>query len=101
MLIADGADVNQHIYSRWPPGSLSEPDQRCPLSALYGAAGSNHDPVLTKLLLKSGADPNDGRIALSLAGRIRHARACFWTTAPALPRAMRSIARSTSRTTPR
>jgi ankyrin repeat protein len=60
LLIADGADVNQHIHSRWPPGSLSEPDQHCPLSALYGAAGSNHDPVLTKLLLKSGANPNDG-----------------------------------------
>ena len=60
LLIADGADVNQHIHSRWPPGSLSEPDQRCPLSTLYGAAGSNHDPALTKLLLEAGADPNDG-----------------------------------------
>jgi ankyrin repeat protein len=60
LLIADGADVNQHISSRWPPGSLSEPDQSCPLSALYGAAGSNHDPALTKLLLEAGANPNDG-----------------------------------------
>jgi hypothetical protein len=60
LLIAAGADVDQHIYSRWPPGSLSEPDQRCPLSTLYGAAGSNHDPVLTKLLLDAGANPNDG-----------------------------------------
>jgi len=60
LLIAAGADVSQHIHSRWPPGSLSEPDQSCPLSALYGAAGSNHDPVLTKLLLDAGADPNDG-----------------------------------------
>jgi ankyrin repeat protein len=60
LLIADGADVNQHIYSRWAPGSLNEPDQRYPLSALYGAAGSNHDPALTKLLLEAGADPNDG-----------------------------------------
>jgi ankyrin repeat protein len=60
LLIAAGADVNQHIHSRWPPGSLSEPDQRCPLSALYGAAGSNHDPALTRLLLDAGADPNDG-----------------------------------------
>ncbi len=59
-LIADGADVNQHIHSRWPPGSLSAPDQSCPLSALYGAAGSNHDSALTKLLLDAGADPNDG-----------------------------------------
>jgi ankyrin repeat protein len=60
LLIADGADVNQHIYSRWAPGSLNEPDQRYPLSALYGAAGSNHNPALTKLLLEAGADPNDG-----------------------------------------
>ncbi|MBT1512462.1 hypothetical protein KIP88_18325 [Bradyrhizobium sp. SRL28] len=60
LLIADGADVNQHIYSRWPPGSLSEPDQSCPLSTLYGAAGSNHDPDLTRLLLNAGANPNDG-----------------------------------------
>jgi hypothetical protein len=48
LLIADGADVNQHIHSRWPPGSLSEPDLHYSLSALYGAAGSNHDPDLTK-----------------------------------------------------
>lgn len=60
LLIADGADVNQRIYSRWPPGSLSQPDQNCPLSTLYGAAGSNHDPVLTGLLLEAGANPNDG-----------------------------------------
>ena len=60
LLIAAGADVNQRIHSRWPPGSLSQPDERCPLSTLYGAAGSNHDPVLTKLLLDAGADPNDG-----------------------------------------
>jgi hypothetical protein len=60
LLIAGGADVNQHIHSRWPPGSLNEPDQSCPLSTLYGAAGSNHDPALTKLLLEAGADPNDG-----------------------------------------
>jgi hypothetical protein len=60
LLIADGADVNQRIHSRWSPGSLSEPDQQYTLSTLYGAAGSNHDPALTKLLLEAGADPNDG-----------------------------------------
>lgn len=60
LLIATGADVNQHIFSRWQPGSLEEPDQHCPLSALYGAAGSNHDPGLTRLLLEAGANPNDG-----------------------------------------
>jgi ankyrin repeat protein len=59
-LIEAGADVNQHIYNRWPPGSLSEPDQRSSLSTLYGAAGSNHDPALTRLLLDAGANPNDG-----------------------------------------
>lgn len=30
-----------------------------PLSALYGAAGLNHDPEMTQLLLAAGADPND------------------------------------------
>jgi hypothetical protein len=59
-LISAGADPNQRIYSRWSPGSLASPDERYPLSALYGAAGANHDPALTKLLLEAGADPNDG-----------------------------------------
>ncbi len=60
LLIAAGADVNQRIYSRWPPASLEKPDLRYPLSTLYGAAGANHDILLTKLLLEAGADPNDG-----------------------------------------
>ena len=30
-----------------------------PLSALYGAAGKNHDPELTRILLEAGANPND------------------------------------------
>jgi hypothetical protein len=60
LLIADGADVNQRIFSRWTPGSLDKPDERYPLSTLYGAAGNNHDEALTKLLLDAGADPNDG-----------------------------------------
>lgn len=59
-LIAAGAEVNQFIHSRWQPASLNEPDQRYPLSPLYGAAGTNHDAALTKLLLKAGANPNDG-----------------------------------------
>jgi ankyrin repeat protein len=58
-LLAAGADPNQRIGSRWPPASLAEPDDDQPLSALYGAAGRNHDPELTKLLLDAGADPND------------------------------------------
>jgi ankyrin repeat protein len=60
LLLAAGADPNQHVPSRWPPGSLREPDDRYPLSALYGAAGPNHDRELTRLLLEAGADPNDG-----------------------------------------
>jgi hypothetical protein len=59
-LLAAGADPNQRIGSRWPPASVSAPDDDHPLSALYGAAGRNHDPELTKLLLDAGADPNDG-----------------------------------------
>ncbi|MBZ4240869.1 hypothetical protein LAN32_20775, partial [Mycobacterium tuberculosis] len=45
---------------RFPPASLAEPDEAGPLSALYGAAGVNRDPVLTAMLLEAGADPNDG-----------------------------------------
>jgi Ankyrin repeats (3 copies) len=59
-LLAAGADPNQRIGLRWPPASLRQPDDDHPLSALYGAAGVNHDPELTKLLLEAGADPNDG-----------------------------------------
>jgi ankyrin repeat protein len=60
LLLAAGADPNQRIGNRWPPASASKPDDDQPLSALYGAAGRNHDPELTKLLLEAGADPNDG-----------------------------------------
>ncbi|WP_407147374.1 hypothetical protein [Bradyrhizobium sp. ORS 86] len=59
LLLQAGADPDQHIASRWPPASLSEPDDRFPLSALYGAAGRNHDLALTRMLLEAGADPND------------------------------------------
>jgi ankyrin repeat protein len=59
VLLQAGADPNQHISSRWSPASLSEPDDRYPLSALYGAAGRNHDLELTTLLLEAGADPDD------------------------------------------
>ncbi len=50
MLLDAGADPNQS-WSHVPGGH--------PLSALYGAAGKNHDPELTKMLLDRGADPND------------------------------------------
>jgi ankyrin repeat protein len=58
-LLSAGADPNQRIGNRWTPASLRAPDDAHPLSALYGAAGQNHDPVLTKMLLDAGADPND------------------------------------------
>lgn len=59
-LLAAGADPNQKVGNRWPPASLDKPDESQPLSALYGAAGSNCDPELTALLLDAGADPDDG-----------------------------------------
>lgn len=58
-LLDAGADANQKIGNRWPPASLSAPSEES-LSALYGAAGQNHDPELTALLLGAGANPNDG-----------------------------------------
>jgi ankyrin repeat protein len=49
ILLDAGADPNE---------SYMEGDH--PLSALYGAAGKNHDPELTRMLLAAGANPNDG-----------------------------------------
>ena len=60
LLLEMGADPDQAVGSRWPPASLSKPSEAFRLSALYGAAGQNHDPELTKLLLDAGANPNDG-----------------------------------------
>lgn len=60
LLLEAGADPNQSVGSRWPPASPDEPSREHRLSALYGAAGQNHDPELTALLLAAGADPNDG-----------------------------------------
>src|SRR5206468_1580814 len=59
-LLAAGADPNKRFDHRLPPASLSTPDEDHPLSALYGAAGANRDPELTRLLLEAGANPNDG-----------------------------------------
>lgn len=59
-LLQAGADPNQAIGNRFPPAALDAPDEKAPLSALYGAAGVNRDPALTTLLLDAGADPNDG-----------------------------------------
>lgn len=60
LLLEAGADPNRRIGSRWPPASLAAPSQEHGLSVLYGAAGLNRDPELTRLLLAAGADPNDG-----------------------------------------
>lgn len=59
-LLAAGADPNQSVGSRWPPHSLQSPSPDHRLSALYGAAGQNHDAVLTRMLLTAGAHPDDG-----------------------------------------
>ncbi len=47
-LLDAGADPSE----RWEVAGYS-------LSALYGAAGKNHDAAVTRLLLERGADPND------------------------------------------
>ena len=48
LLLKAGADANQSYMSGGHP-----------LSALYGAAGKNFDPDLTRILLAAGANPND------------------------------------------
>lgn len=50
-LITTGADVNATCLNSAFPTS--------PLSALYGAAGKNRLPALTRILLDAGANPND------------------------------------------
>jgi ankyrin repeat protein len=52
LLLDSGADPNQSWIHSGPGGEH-------PLSALYGAAGKNHDPELTRMLLDAGANPND------------------------------------------
>jgi ankyrin repeat protein len=59
LLLEAGADPNQSVPSRWPPASLAEPSKEDNLSALYGAAGVNYDPDITRRLLAAGANPND------------------------------------------
>ena len=59
-LLGAGASPDQSVGSRWPPASVGAPSATDRLSALYGAAGQNHDTEITKLLLEAGADPNDG-----------------------------------------
>ncbi len=49
MLLDAGADPNQ---------SWKEKNDNDPVTALYGAAGKNHDPEMTRMLLEAGANPN-------------------------------------------
>lgn len=60
LLLEAGASPDQSVGNRAHPASLESPSETERLSALYGAAGLNHDPELTKTLLAAGADPNDG-----------------------------------------
>lgn len=89
-LLRAGADPNQWVGSRFPPDSLERPSTVTRLSALYGAAGVAHDPVLTRLLLDAGADPNDGeslyhslespectRLLLAAGARVQGSNAIF------------------------
>jgi ankyrin repeat protein len=48
-LLGRGADPNAYFVNEYGR-----------MSALYGAAGRLHDPVLTRLLLEAGASPDDG-----------------------------------------
>jgi len=50
LLLDAGANPNQ---------SWEDKNWGHPVSALYGAAGKNHDATLTKMLLEAGANPND------------------------------------------
>lgn len=52
LMLDAGADPNAAWTDPSFPGH--------PLSALYGAAGKNHDAALTALLIARGANPNDG-----------------------------------------
>ena len=60
-LLDAGADVN----ARWC--SADFPDLA--LGAMYGAAGSNRDPELTRMLLDAGADVDDGESLYHSIGR--------------------------------
>ena len=49
ILLDAGANPNQ---------SWKERTDSAPITALYGAAGKNHDPEMTRMLLEAGANPN-------------------------------------------
>lgn len=58
LLLDNGADPNAAYLNRRPPHSLEQPGTER-LTALYGAAGKNHDAEMTRQLLAAGADGND------------------------------------------
>ncbi|HWZ42562.1 MAG TPA: ankyrin repeat domain-containing protein [Candidatus Saccharimonadales bacterium] len=58
LLIQAGAEVNPRFLSN--PIDLQSKDPQSEERAIYGAAGIYNNPELTRLLLISGADPNDG-----------------------------------------
>lgn len=74
LLLEAGADANQRVGNRWPPASLSAPDESQGLSALYGAAGQNHHAGMARLLLGAGADPNDGESLYHALGSLECTR---------------------------
>ncbi|MEM6619074.1 MAG: hypothetical protein AAF631_07220, partial [Pseudomonadota bacterium] len=58
-LLRAGADPNRRVTRRAEFTGGAQPET-WEVSALYGAAGVNFDPDLTRMLLAAGADPNDG-----------------------------------------
>lgn len=58
LLLGAGADPNHRVTKQWT-ASADAPPEEWRASALHGAAGVNHDPVLTRRLLAAGADTND------------------------------------------
>jgi ankyrin repeat protein len=59
LLLASGAEPNLRVAKSWDVSSEAPPEE-WQVSALHGAAGVNFDPYLTEVLLRSGADPDDG-----------------------------------------
>lgn len=59
LLLDAGADPNRRQNREWRHRADSPPEI-WQASPLHGAAGINHDPELTRMLLDAGASPNDG-----------------------------------------